>query len=172
MLDKKVFQQWEVIEELVRKYSYLPRSYIRMRVQEMVRLQTANGTLVKVNDNPVILAVSRYADRWREIYRTFYTCEVCGREFIPSMPHQKVCSEECKKEHYKRLHKEYRRPANERERNRRFLPWTEEEEALILKTFPDLRYSKVKAQELSLKLKRSPEAIRRRLYELRRGVRA
>ncbi len=170
MLSKKVFQQWEVIDELAKSYSYIPRSYIKMRVQEMVRLQTSNGTLVKVNDNPIILAVTRYANVWRDIYTTRYTCEVCGKEFIPSMPHQKVCSKECKREHQVRLYREYRRPHSKRKRDRRFLPWTEDEDREVLKAFPNMRYSKDIATRLSLKLKRTPDAIRRRLYELKRGV--
>ena len=170
MLRKKVFQQWEVVEELAKMYSYLPKRYIRMRVQEMVKIQSQNGTLVKVHENPDILAVSKYSLDWERYYTTYYTCEVCGKKFIPSMPHQKVCSKECKHEHQVRLCREYRRPSEERKRNRKHLPWTKEEEKEILKAFPGLRYSKTIAQNLSLKLRRSPEAIRRRLYQLRRGA--
>ena len=171
MLKKKVFQQWEVVEELAKMYSYLPRKYIRMRVQEMVKTQTLNKALVKVHENPDILAVSKYSADWKKHYTTYYTCEVCGEKFIPSMPHQKVCSKECKHEHQVKLYREYRRPLEERKRNRRHLPWTKEEEREIIKAFPDLRYSKAIAQSLSLKLRRSPEAIKRRLYELRKGGR-
>jgi len=170
MLSKKVFQQWEIIEELTRKYSYLPKSYVRMRVQEMVRLQTQNKALVKVHEDPVILAVAKYAESWENLYTTRYTCEVCRKDFIPSKSSQKVCSKECKRKHQIKLYREYRRPSMERERNKHYLPWSKEEEQEILKAFPDLRYSKHISESLSLRLKRTPEAIRRRLYELRRGI--
>jgi len=172
MLRKKVFQQWEVVEELARKYSYLSKGYVKMRVQELVRSQVANGVLLKVHDNPPIFALPQYAQNWREHYKTYYKCEVCGKQYIPSMPHQKVCSEACKREHQIRLYRGWRRPEEERARNRRYLPWTRDEDELLKKTFPDLRYSGKKARELAQILKRSPEAIRRRLYELRKkGVR-
>ncbi len=172
MLRRKVFQQWEIVEELSKEFSHLPKSYIKMKVEEMVKLQTRNQVLVKVNDKPPILAVSKYIHIWKEHYTTYYECEVCSRRFIPSMPHQKVCSEKCKHQHQVKLCKEYRRPYEERTKNRRFLPWSPQEEEMIKQTFPNLKYSKVKALELSKLLKRSPEAIRRRLYEIKRGARA
>ena len=169
MLRRRVFQQWEVVEELCKEFSHLPRSFIKMKVEEMVKLQTRNQVLVKVNSRPPILAVSKYAPLWEKHYSTYYECEVCSRRFIPSMPHQKVCSEECKHRHQIRLYREYRRSLQERAENKRFLPWSSQEEELLKKVFPELKYSKSKALELSKVLKRSPEAIRRRLYELRKG---
>ncbi len=155
----KVFQPWQVINELLNLYEGIfTKKLIKDRVQSFLASQVKAGSVVKVSSTPPIFAFKEFSDEW-EPYALKYTCKVCGKAFFPSMPHQEFCSEECKKKSHN---------ARRRTHGHRYSKWEPWEIELLQKTFPDGRFEGSKARAIAPRLGRTPEAIRRKLRDLKK----
>lgn len=56
-----------------------------------------------------------------KIFTTTKKCDVCGKEFIPSSPNDKRCSDECKKKNKKAKAKQRRENENDKEKMKHYL---------------------------------------------------
>ncbi len=163
MLQKKVFQIWEIAEELQKLYPFIPKKWIRDKVREFVKTQIDNQALVQVCQDPPVFAVSKYASEWKK-YASFNKCPVCGSSFLPQTPQEIYCSKKCaNKEYAKRKWKKVKPPTRQNK------PWTDKE-ILLLKneirrkgrlTAKDLR-------ELAQKLGRSFKSVMHKYYEVKK----
>ena len=162
MLQKKVFQIWEIAEELRRLYPFLPKKWIRNKVREFVRTQIENGALVQVHNNPPLFAIKKHADEWKKHAR-FSRCPVCGSSFLPQNPQEIYCSKKCaEKEYAKRKWKKVKPP------KRLNKHWSEEELGILKEEIRKKgKLSAKDIRELSEKLGRSFKSVLHKYYEVR-----
>lgn len=104
----KVFQQWQLIEELMKDWDFLGRSFVKIRVESWLINQLKHKTIIKVSKNPVVFALPEFADKWQE-YIKKQTCLVCNKNFIPKNSQEKYCSEACKGKAEYQQKKEYKK---------------------------------------------------------------
>jgi len=184
MLQKKVFQMWEIVEELQKSYPYLPKKTIKERVRDFVKTQVENGALVQVVSDPLIFAVKKYADEWKKHAR-FNICPLCGSSFLPQNSQQVYCSEKCReradyerkkdrKKEYLRERKDLTRKASRRYKQRlqALTPakkrgtWTKEELEFLKQEYE--RKGHLTRQDLvsiAQKLGRSFSSVMHKYYE-------
>ncbi len=157
MLQKKVFQIWEIAEELQKLYPFLPKKWIRDKVREFVKTQIDNGAIVQVFQEPPIFAVSKYANEWKK-YVQKRTCETCGKKFIPFRPEQVHCSVKCRE----------RKKATPLPPQKTQKKWTKEEEELLKKLLKEKeKLKKGDLTEIAQRLGRSYRSVWHKVRRLR-----
>lgn len=160
MLSKKVFQIWEIAEELQKEYPFLPRKYIRDTVREFVKTQMKNGALVQVSPHPPVFAITKYAGEWRR-YVLKRKCAYCGDEFIPIHPDQLHCSVICKE----------RKNATPLPPQKEKRKWTKEEEDLLRRYIEGKeRLTKKEITAIGQMLGRSYRSVWHKIRRLRNEV--
>jgi hypothetical protein len=90
-------------------------------------------------------------------------CQLCGKEFFPMNSAHVIC-QDCKPLYRREKCREIRRRKGARD----YYFWSEEELKKLKEAFPDLRFNREKAKELSQELNRSVIAIKKKLIKLRR----
>ena len=168
--EKKVFQIWEIVEELMKEWGFFGRAFVKERVKSAVRYWLSCGLLKKVNDEPLIFALKDYADRWQD-FATAKVCLVCGKKFFPKRGSQELyCSRKCyAKRKYEKNKEKLKKGARSYYRSldkvavRKGLPWTEEEDEFLLQNRGKLTY-----REIAQKLGRTVEAVAYRAKKLLR----
>lgn len=159
----KVFQIWQVQKELEKDWGFLGKSYIKERVRSWTATQLRHKALVKVNDDPAIYTFPEFAQNWQEFVEK-RTCDICGKEFIPTQDKKQFCSEECKKQHYRKYHEERRKKEGMKTNSKR--RWTENEvQKLLQYKMKGLTYG-----EIAQRLGRTKSAVEEK-YKALRGVR-
>lgn len=159
-IELKVFQLWELTEELRRDWDCLyTTAQIKGRVKDWVKNNLESGFLETVSREPLIFAIKDCRENWREHIR-YMTCPICGKEFIPTQKVQDFCSQECRKEHYRRYHRKRRKKLGMRlDSKRRWTP-AEVERAIALKE-QGMSY-----REIADALGRSPNGVKDKLKRL------
>jgi len=156
-LELKVFQMWELVHELEKDWGFLlTEKQIKDRVRTWIERSLGTGFLIKVADSPPLFAVKRYKKDWQAHLRK-RTCPVCGKEFVPAQHTQELCSPGCKREHYKRYHRERRKKLGMKLDSKR--RWTPEE----VRTAIALRELGKSYKEIALILGRTPEGVKDKL---------
>ena len=164
MLQKKVFQMWEIVEELRKEHTYLPERLIRDKVRDFVRAQVESRALVQVEKDPPVFAVRRYEKEWQN-YLRLRRCPVCGSPFLPAQSTQELCSPECKREHYKDYHRKRREKLGmELDSRRRWTP-EEVEKAIALKE------EGKSYREIAQLLGRTPEGVKDKIKRFKKELR-
>jgi hypothetical protein len=90
-------------------------------------------------------------------------CKICGKEFFPMNSAHVIC-QDCKPLYRREKCREIRRRKGAKDA----YFWSEEELRRLRETFPELRFNREKAKELSQELNRSVIAIKKKLIKLRR----
>ena len=184
MLQKKVFQIWEIAEELQKLYPFLPKKWVRDKVREFVKTQIDNGAVVQVYQDPPVFAVSKYANEWKK-YASFSTCPVCSSSFLPQTPQQIYCSETCrekadyerkkdKKKEYLKTRKDLTRKASRKYKQKlqamtpakKRGPWTQEELELLKREYEKKGHlTRTDLVRIAQALGRSFSAVMHKYYE-------
>lgn len=160
----KVFQPWEVVDELHKEWEGIfSRSVIKHRVSTFIVAQLRAKALVKVNSEPPIYAFSEFAENWRE-YLRLRRCPICGKEFLPLQSTQEFCSDECLQRHYRLYHRKRRKKLGMKVDSKK--RWSEEE----LQKAIALRKQGKTYKEIAQILGRTPEGVKDKLKRFaRRG---
>ena len=76
--DSKVFQLSEIVEVLLKEWGFLGKNYVKNKVQSAVYSWVTCGLIVKVNDDPPVFALKKYADDWKEHYSELQRLKEAG----------------------------------------------------------------------------------------------
>ena len=156
----KVFQVWELIEELLKEWNFLGRNFIKERVTSWLALQVRHEAVVKVNSNPPIFAIKEFSENWKK-YLRYKTCPVCGKEFLPKKSQTIYCSERCANRQYAKRKWQKVKPEGRRHRK-----WTQKELEILRETIRKKgRLSTQDIKRLAKTLGRSFKAIQHKYYE-------
>ena len=190
MVEKKVFTQREIVEELLKNkyYSFLGKSFIKNKVRDFVRQQVLKGSLVQVEDG--IFALIHFAKDW-ERYISYKECEICSSSFIPKNSQEKYCSDKCKnradylqkkekKKQYLKTRKDLTRKASNKYKaklqqmtsgNKRKGKWTIEELERLKEFIKEKgRLTKLELVKIANELDRSFKSVENKYYEIRRDL--
>ncbi len=184
-IELKVFQLWELTEELRKDWDYLyTTAQIKNRVRDWVKNNLEAGFLETVSREPLIFAIKECADSWKEHLR-YMTCPVCREEFLPKKSQTVYCSDACRKkaeyEKGKNKKKEYLRQRKDltRRASRRYKqklqamtpakkrgPWTQKELELLISEYKGKgKLSRRDLVRIAQKLGRSFSAVMHKYYE-------
>ena len=171
MDELKVFQISELVDYLMEEWDFLGRKTIKTRVESTVYSCLKDRTLVRINKEPPVFALPRYADNWQEYYTGIKTCPVCGTPFLSRRGKQdRYCSRKC----YEKA-KAKRRREKTRERVKKYLhsaddlavnkykEWTERDIEILQK----MREEGKTCREIAQKLGRTVYSVRWRLQKLK-----
>jgi hypothetical protein len=155
----KVFQVWELVEELTKEWGFFGRKFIKDRVSSWLLVQIRHKTVVKVSSRPPLFAFKEFENRWQEFLR-YKTCPVCGEKFLPLKSHTLYCSPKCAQKKYAKRKWQAVKPQKRENR-----PWTEEELRLLRDAFEEKgRLRAEDLRELSKKLGRSYKSVEHKYY--------
>ncbi len=164
MLELKVFRMEDVVKKLnPPKPLY---GWVKERARALIIGQLKLNIIRQIVEDPPIFATEDATPEDIENYKR--ECPICGKRFFPKQETQEFCSAECKREHYKRYHRQRRQEIGMKIDSRR--RWTQEE----LKVLEPLLYRRPKRGELenvAKRLGRSKWAVKEKIKAMRREVR-
>jgi predicted RNA-binding Zn-ribbon protein involved in translation (DUF1610 family) len=162
MLRRGTFSPYEIINDLNPPEFML--SYVKRKVYGLIRSQLKANLLEVVSQKPEVYRVKLPKP---ELYQNssggVRKCQICGKEFFPMNSAHVIC-QDCKPIYRQKKCREIRRRKGARDS----YFWSEEELRKLRETFPELRFNREKAKELSCELNRSVIAIKKKLIKLRR----
>lgn len=156
----KVFQIWQLVKELEKAWGFLGKSYIKERVRSWLKVQLRAKAVIKVSNEPSIFTFPEFKQKWQTLIEK-RTCPICSKEFIPAQDKQMLCSEECKKKHYKTYHKQKREEAGMAVGHKR--RWEEEE----IQKLVNLKNKGYTYQQIAEKLGRTKISVIEKAKQLR-----
>jgi hypothetical protein len=162
MLRRGTFSPYEIINDLNPPEFML--SYVKRKVYGLIKSQLKANLLEVVSQKPEVYRVKLSK---LELYQNssggVRKCQICGKEFFPMNSAHVIC-QDCKPLYRREKCREIRRRKGARDS----YFWSEEELRKLRETFPELRFNREKAKELSCELNRSVIAIKKKLIKLRR----
>lgn len=160
MLKYGTFTPHQILAEL-NPPSFL-KEYAKKKLYSLINSQLKAGLLEVISDTPYVLQVkiSKPAILQDDVKRH---CQICGKPFYPFNQSHVYCNE-CKSTYRKEKCKEIRRSKGARVD----YFWTPEEVEKLKEAFPELKFNRKKAIDLSMQIGRSITAIHNKLKALRR----
>jgi len=160
MLKRGTFSPYEIINDLNPPEFML--SYVKRKVYGLIRSQLKANLLEVVSQKPEVYRV-KLPKPVQNPAGGMRKCKICGKEFFPMNSAHVIC-QDCKPLYRREKCREIRRRKGARDS----YFWSEEELRRLRETFPELRFNRKKAKELSQELNRSVIAIKKKLIKLRR----
>jgi hypothetical protein len=161
MLRRGTFSPYEIINDLNPPKFML--SYVKRKVYGLIKSQLKANLLEVVSQKPEIYRVKLPKSKLQSSAGEMRKCKICGKEFYPMNSAHVIC-QDCKPLYRLEKCREIRRLKGARDS----YFWSEEELRKLRETFPELRFNREKAKELSCELNRSVIAIKKKLIKLRR----
>lgn len=183
----RVFQIWQLTDELEKDWGFLGRSFVKERVKSWLKTQLKAGTVLKVNKEPPIFTFSEFKSDWIHFLRK-KTCLICNEEFIPKNSQEKYCSEKCKsaaeyqqKKEYKKQYLKQRKDLT-RKASRNYTQrlqqktvatkkgrWTDEELKILRNAYLQKgKLSKKDLVDIAQKLERSFKSVENKYFEVKK----
>jgi len=160
MLRRGTFSPYEIINDLNPPEFML--SYVKRKVYGLIRSQLKANLLEVVSQKPEVYRV-KFLKPVQNPSGGMRKCKICGKEFFPMNSAHVIC-QNCKPLYRREKCREIRRRKGAKDS----YFWSEEELRKLRETFPELRFNREKAKELSYELNRSVIAIKKKLIKLRR----
>jgi len=162
MLKRGIFSPYEIINDLNPPEFML--SYVKRKVYGLIRSQLKANLLEVVSQKPETYRVKLpKPELCQNLSGGMRKCKICGKEFFPMNSAHVIC-QDCKPLYRREKCREIRRRKGARDS----YFWSEEELRRLRETFPELKFNREKAKELSQELNRSVIAIKKKLIKLRR----
>jgi len=163
MLRRGTFSPYEIINDLNPPKFLL--AYVKRKVYGLIKSQLKANLLEVVSQKPEVYRVKLPKPELCQSQTSsgMRKCRLCGKEFFPMNSAHVIC-QDCKPIYRREKCREIRRRKGARD----YYYWSEEEIKKLKEAFPDLRFNREKAKELSQEINRSVIAIKKKLIKLRR----